>query len=571
MKNKIIFILLALTLVLSACGTTTPTPTLTPAPTFTASPTPLPSAVQVKPLSGMPQGTDGYPWWNDTTFYEIFVRSFYDSNGDGIGDFNGITQKLDYLQGLGVTGLWLMPINPSPSYHGYDVTDYYAVNPEYGTMDDFKNLLSEAHKRGIRIILDLVLNHTSFKHPWFQQAMDPKSPYHDWYSWSATDPGYNGPWGEQVWYPLNGMYYYAIFWDQMPDLNYRNPAVVAEMEKVTKFWLDLGVDGYRLDAAKHLVEDRTVQADSKSTHEFLQQYYSFYKSVNPNAMTVGELSGDNQITMAEYIKNKQLDLAFDFNLASSFVTAANRQNAGMVTGQLGISYAVLPPLQNAPFLTNHDQDRLMTQLAGDPNKVKVAASMLLTSPGVPFLYYGEEVGLKGGGQDELKRRPMQWTGDTNAGFSTVTPWEPLGLDYQTLNVAMESEDPNSMLSHYQDLIHIRNQHAALRVGDMSIVKTNNQGLYSILRVSHDPGTGAINEAILVVVNLTNAAISDYSLGTAKSSLTPGTYHLAPIMGTGPIADLTIASVGDFALYKPVNEIPAYSTWILQLQSTKISQ
>jgi glycosidase len=519
------------------------------------------------PVTGMPQGTGGYSWWNDTTFYEIFVRSFSDSNGDGIGDFNGITQKLDYLQSLGVTGLWLMPINPSPSYHGYDVTDYYAVNPDYGTMDDFRNLVNEAHKRGMRVILDLVLNHTSFKHPWFQQAIDPKSPYHDWYIWSDTDPKYPGPWGEKVWYPLNGKYYYAIFWDQMPDLNYRNPAVTAEMEKVTKFWLDLGVDGFRLDAAKHLVEDSTVQADSKSTHQWLQQYYAFYKGINPNAITVGELSGDNPALMADYINNKQLDLVFDFGLASSFVTSANRGNAGPARTQIILSYKIIAPLQFAPFLTNHDQDRLMTQLAGNADKVKVAASMLLTAPGVPFLYYGEEVGLKGGGQDELKRRPMQWSAEVDAGFSTVTPWEPVGPDYETLNVASESSDPNSILTHYQELIRIRNQHAALRVGDMNLVTSSNPGLYSILRLSQGEASAApINEAVLVLINLTNAPISNYVLSVDKSSLTPGSYHLVPIMGSGPTADLTVASIGDFSQAQPVSAVPAYGTLILQLQA-----
>jgi glycosidase len=199
---------------LMGCASPTPTPTAPPA-TITPTATPDPYA-----------GTEGFRWWNDTVFYEIFVRSFRDSDGDGIGDFNGIIEKLDYLEGLGIRGIWLMPINPSPSYHGYDVTDYYAVNPDYGTLEDFKRLLEEAHKRDIKIIIDFVMNHTSSKHPWFQQALTPGSPYHDWYVWSETDPGTLGPWGAKAWYRAsNGQYYYAIFWDQMPDLNYENPAV----------------------------------------------------------------------------------------------------------------------------------------------------------------------------------------------------------------------------------------------------------------------------------------------------------------------------------------------------------
>ncbi len=563
-------------LFLSSCGISTPSPTPTsthtPAPTPSFTSTPIPTAIPVLPVIGMPQGTGGYSWWNDTVFYEIFVRSFNDSNGDGIGDFNGITQKLDYLRTLGITGLWLMPINPSPSYHGYDVTDFYSINPDYGTMKDFTNLMSEAHKRGIRIIIDLVLNHTSSKHPWFRQAIDPKSTYHDWYIWSDTDPGYPGPWGEQVWYPLNGKYYYALFWDQMPDLNYRNPNVTTEMEKVTKFWLDLGLDGFRLDAAKHLIEVQTVQADSELTHQWLQQYYSFYKNINPNAITIGELNGNDPRSMASYISNKQLDLAFDFGLAHAFIYSASHSNNGSVSLQINLSYKIIPSLQFATFLTNHDQDRLMTQLGGDAGKVKVAASMLLTSPGVPFVYYGEELGLEGGGQDELKRRPMQWSSEANAGFSSVTPWEPIGPDYQTYNVASESNVPNSILTHYQELILFRNQHAALRVGDMSLLLSTDSGLYCTLRVSQGGGSvTSTNEAILVLINLTKTSISNYFISLDKSSLPTGKYHLVPILGSGPSADLTVGSSGDFSWFRPTREVPAYGTVILQLQAVPTSE
>ena len=565
MNKRIGILLLALALLLSACGLGAPAATPTP------SPTPAPMVVPVEAVSGLPAGTNGYSWWNDTTFYEIFVRSFADSNGDGIGDFNGITQKLDYLQGLGVTGLWLMPIYPSPSYHGYDVTDFYNVNSDYGTLDDFKNLVAQAHQRGIRVILDLVLNHTSDQITWFQQAADPKSPYHDWYIWSDTDPGYSGPWGEQVWWPLAGKYYYGIFAQNMPDLNYRNPAVTTEMEKVTKFWLDLGVDGFRLDAAKHLIEDQQTQADSDSTHAWLQQYLAYYKSVNPNAMTVGELSGDDAGTMASYINKKALDLAFDFGSASAMVAAANQGKAGNATMQLMLSYKLISPLQFATFLTNHDQDRLMSQLGNDPEKVKAAASMLLTAPGVPFIYYGEEVGLEGSGQDPNKRQPMQWTADQNAGFSTVFPWEPVGADYQTYNVASESSDPNSILNHYKQLIQIRNQHAALRVGDLDVVTAGDPGLYAILRTSHPADAAAsVNEAVLVLVNLTSAPISTYSLSIRKSTLPQGSYHVLPIMGSGPAADLNVAGQGDFSQYQPVASIPAYGTLILQLQGAGIT-
>jgi glycosidase len=272
MKIPGLFSVLLLFAVLAGCAQATPT--ATPPPLVTETPVPEEGAAEL-------------PWWNQSVFYEIFVRSFRDSNGDGIGDFNGITEKLDYLQELGIKGLWLMPIHPSPSYHGYDVTDYYAVNPQYGTMDDFKRLLDEADKRDIKIIIDLVLNHTSARHPWFESALTPGSEFHDWYKWSETDPGTLGPWNAQAWYRAsNGLYYYAIFWDQMPDLNYDNPAVQEEAKKITAFWLDeVGVDGFRLDAVRYLAEDQAL-ADSDANHAFLEEWREYYRSIDPEAFTV---------------------------------------------------------------------------------------------------------------------------------------------------------------------------------------------------------------------------------------------------------------------------------------------
>ncbi|HLF74078.1 MAG TPA: alpha-amylase family glycosyl hydrolase, partial [Anaerolineales bacterium] len=225
--------------ILTGCGGAAGT-TMTAPVRMTPSPGTSPSETAGVTPSAAP--SEHYPWWNNSVFYEIFVRSFYDSNGDGVGDFNGITEKLDYLNDgdpdttsdLGITGIWLMPIFPSPSYHGYDVTDYYAVNPEYGTMEDFRRLLTEADRRGIRIIIDLVLNHTSDQHPWFRSAVsDRNSPYRDWYLWSDTQPGYGGPWGQTVWHSSPTGYYYGLFVDFMPDLNYDNPAVTDEAGKIT--------------------------------------------------------------------------------------------------------------------------------------------------------------------------------------------------------------------------------------------------------------------------------------------------------------------------------------------------
>lgn len=398
-------------------------PTPTPAELVTPTPAPIPTLP--------PTGAAGFPWWNETIFYEIFVRSFYDSNGDGIGDLNGLIAKLDYLNDgnpqthadLGITGLWLMPIHPSPSYHGYDVTDYYTVNPDYGTADDFRRLMEEAHKRGIRVISDFVMNHTSNKHPWFVQAQDPQSPYHDWYRWSESDPGGTGPWGQQVWYQTpSGDYYYAVFAKDKPDLNYANPAVREEMKNVARFWLEeMGVDGFRVDGARYLVEEeigsKKVLADSEGNHAWYREFRTFYKGVNPNAITVGEIWTTND-TVAPYLQGDEFDLAFNFDLASAIVTSARNGEADAARISQAISLKLLPQNATATFLTNHDQNRLFSELGGDVDKAKRAATLLLTSAGTPFLYYGEEIGLAGEKPDEDLRLPMHWSDSANAGFST---------------------------------------------------------------------------------------------------------------------------------------------------------
>jgi alpha-amylase len=526
-----------------------------------------PTGEPVSPVTGLPQGTDGYTWWNDTVFYEIFVRSFYDSDGDGIGDFNGIIEKLDYLNDgdpdtgtdLGVTGIWLMPIFPSPSYHGYDVTDYYAVNPDYGTMEDFQRLLDETHARGIRVIIDMVLNHTSSEHPWFVEARrDPNSPKRDWYVWSDTDPGFPGPWGQDVWYPsIDGTYYYAMFWEGMPDLNYNNPEVTSEMDAVTRFWLDeVGVDGFRLDAARYLIEDGTVQADTPATHAWWENYRLVYKASNPDSFTIGEVWTDIG-GMSEYVQGDELDMAFEFDLASALINSALKGSALSATGQLKLSTKLIPDMAFAPFLTNHDQERTTTLLNASVPKAQVAASMLLTAPGAPFIYYGEEVGMQGSKPDEDIRRPMQWSGQLYAGFTTGVPWRPPGTDWQIYNVAHETRDPDSLLSHYRNLIAIRNQHAALRVGETSVIRSTNSALYTILRTSQE-------ETILAIINLSGSAVSNYSLSLDESPLESGTYRSYSLIGPDSLAKLAISSDGGFTDFTPLSKIQPYTTIILQL-------
>jgi alpha-amylase len=540
-----------------------------------ASPTP----VVVSPVNGLPEGTNGYPWWNDVVFYEIFVRSFYDSNADGMGDFNGLIEKLDYLNDgnpettsdLGITGIWLMPINPSPSYHGYDVTDYYGINPDYGTMDDFRRFLEEAHKRGIRVIMDMVLNHTSSLHPWFLEAKnDPQSPKRDWYIWSDENPGYKGPWGQDVWYKTDNGFYYGIFSAQMPDLNYKNPDVIEEMSNVAQFWLqDVGVDGFRLDAAKHIVEEGQIQEDSRLNHTWWETFRTVYKTANPQAMTIGEV-WLNSSSVAKYVEGDELDLAFEFDLAGSIISNVWYNSARGIRDSLQNVTQTYPPGKYGTFLTNHDIERMMTKLGGSEIKARMAAAILLTIPGVPFIYYGEEIGMTGTKPDENIRTPMQWSTENNAGFTTVTfPWRPANADYKEKNVTNQLADPGSLLAHYRTFIQLRNQHEALRIGDYIPIEADLNRILAYLRQSE-------NETVLILMNLHKEPIGEYSLNLGSSTLS-GSYQAVTMFSMGDFGENvkftapTINDQGGFENYSPVgveSSLPPYSIVMIQLQPEK---
>ncbi len=496
------------------------------------------------------------PWWQNAIFYEIFVRSYYDSDGDGVGDFNGITEKLDYLANLGIEAMWLMPINPSPSYHGYDVINYYTVNPEYGTMDDFTHLLDEAHARGMHIIIDLVINHTSNQNPWFVDANNnPNSPYRDWYIWSDSDPGYASPLGN-AWHPGNQGYYYGIFSDTMPDLNYNNPQVGEEMLKIVNFWLtNVGVDGFRVDAVKYLIEEGQKQENTVSTHEWLKAFYSAYKMANPQAFTVGEVFGAGAFAATTYLG--QLDEIFSFEMAGGFVNSTQGEANTAMVSAMKFTLKDMPNGPYATFLTNHDQNRVMSVVNGNVDKAKMAAGLMLTSPGTPFIYYGEEIGMEGVKPDEDIRRPMQWDGSANAGFTSGNSWRAPGGNYLVANVAAEISNPDSLLSFYRNFIVLRKQHAALQDGAWVMVDSSNTGVFSALRIDQQ-------EAILVVANLTNAPITDYSLSFQSDALKKGTYKLAALFGpdTQSVLNITDGSLGGFI---PVTALPPYQLCVYQLQ------
>ncbi len=540
-KRKAACMSLVIILALAACTPATPTPAPPTAVPPTLTPTPAPSG----------------PWWNETVFYEIFVRSFYDSDGDGIGDFNGITAKLDYLQELGIGGLWLMPIHPSPSYHGYDVTDYYAVNPDYGTLEDFERLLEEAHQRDMRVIIDLVLNHTSARHPWFQSALMPGSPYHDWYVWSETDPGTPGPWGQTAWYRAgNGQYYYAIFWDQMPDLNYANPDVREEAKKIAAFWLeDVGVDGFRLDAVRYLVEGDRL-ADSDANHSFLAEWGASVRSLDPQAFTVGEAWTDNP-NVKEYVTtNTELDSAFNFDLSAA-ITGLNAGNVATFRFVLQTTIRDFPEQDNANFLTNHDMPRLMNAFVTDKDqRARLAAAILLTAPGIPFIYYGEEIGMSGTKPDEFIRTPMQWDATEGAGFTGGIPWQAVNADYPQVNVAAQTGDSASLLETYRTLIGLRNAHPALSRGQTFMADSSSSKLVAFLRSSGD-------ENLLILLNIADNPMTHYSLTLASGSLS-GTYNAASLLDDAALPPLTANTNGGFDAYTPLPEIPPYGVLIIQL-------
>ena len=579
-KRLIYLLSLAALVLLVSCQSSTPEPETAVVPTPTAaSPAETPeteteTAVASEPaeeeievvesepepvaeLDPFKTGTNGYPWWNDTVFYEIFVRSFYDSDGDGIGDINGIIEKLDYLNDgdpttsddLGITGIWLMPIKPSPSYHGYDVIDYYGINPEYGTMEDFKRFLDEAHARGIHVVIDFVMNHTALDHPWFEASRDATSEKRDWYLWEDENPGWRGPDGQVVWHSSPDGYYYGVFWGGMPDLNVENPDVTAELYNIAEFWLtDVGVDGFRLDAIKHMVENGQLQENTFETHDWMEGFFTFYKSVDPTAFTVGEAWTSTQ-QVVDYTGD-EVDIAFQFDLALDILNGADAGVASIFTKTQIEVVEAFPPLQYATFITNHDQNRVMSQLDEDWGKARVAAGLLLTAPGVPFVYYGEEIGQLGTKPDEDIRLPMQWDASDGAGFTTGTPWRPPFPDYREKNVAAQMDDPDSLFNVYRDLIQLRNQHEALRVGDWTLVEPNSSRLYTFLRQTE-------NETILVMINMNRNLVEadSYSLDLPLD----GTTTAVSLYGLQPASNPEVGSG-----YIPFDEVPAQSVHIMQL-------
>lgn len=504
-------------------------------------------------------------WWNDQVFYEVFVRSFYDSDGDGIGDLQGLIAKLDYLNDgnpqtttdLGVTALWLMPVMESPSYHGYDATDYRTVEPDYGTNADFQQLMVEAHARGMKVIVDLVLNHCSNQHPWFTASNAGDSSWRDWFIWSASNPGWTQPWGSgPVWHNGSSGYFYGIFWSGMPDLNYTNPAVETEMLSTATYWLqDMGADGFRLDAVKYMIEQNSILENTGPTFDFWSRFRNHLDGVAPEAFTVGE-AWDNTSIVLQYIE-AGLHTCFEFDLASAMINSVNAANPTQLKSNVSQVAGDYPFQQYSTFLTNHDQNRIFEQLGRSAARNKAAAAIMLTAPGVPFMYYGEEVGMLGVKPDENIRRPMQWDAGTNAGFTTGTPWHALNSNASQWNVATLAADPSSLWNHYRQLVQARAASPALRRGTYHTLNASSSVLYPFLRRYQD-------DAVIAVHNLGVGTVGSFSLSATTSQLAPGSYAAVNMFSGAELPELTVGADGAIQSWSPVSYMTGHSSLLARL-------
>ncbi|MFC1538029.1 alpha-amylase family glycosyl hydrolase [Candidatus Latescibacterota bacterium] len=481
--------------------------------------------------------TFGNAWLEDAVFYEIFVRSYYDSDGDGVGDFKGIEMKLDYIKELGANALWLMPINTSETYHGYDIEDYYDVNEDFGTMDDFKALLETAEEKGIKIVMDLVINHSSNENEWFKKSAERIAPYDNWYIWRAELPDEN--WGAKdsrqyrtkarLWSfnETRQEYYFRYFSRNMPDLNYSgSKGLREEIYNVAKFWLELGVDGFRLDAIEHLFEDENFEDDDPATVAWLVDFNSFVKSVNPEAIMVGEVYPDHEVISKYYYNGECVDMCFDIPFGYSVIDVFENDNVAEFETQIKDKYSYSPSLSfYASFLTNHDQNRIMHRLNNDMDKAKLAAVLLGTAPSPLFMYYGEEIGMHQAVSQEHHtsvRTPMHWdNSEITAGFTSAEkPWKPLDNNKNPYNVAFQQNHSGTLIKLYQQLMNLRKEYPAMRKGDY-VFHNNGDKVIAYERIFGD-------DKLLVLINISDPQqiITNNSLfGEYKNILTGETVSI----------------------------------------------
>jgi len=488
------------------------------------------------------------PWYMNAFFYEVHIRAFSDSNADGKGDLPGLISKLDYIKDLGVDCIWILPIYPSPlKDDGYDIADYYGVHPDYGTIDDFKTLVKEAHKRDLRIIADLVLNHTSDQHPWFQASRsDPNSKYRDYYVWSETDDKYsdariifldtqesNWTYDEQA-----GLYFWHRFYSSQPDLNYDNPKVREEMLNVMKFWLDLGIDGFRADAVPYLIERAGTNCENlPETHEILKSIRDYLDANYGEKVLLAEANQWPENVRPYFGDGDEFHMGFHFPVMPRIFMAMRRGDATPIHWIMSKTPAIPDNTQWCIFLRNHDEltlemvteeerqwmweeyaplprmrlnlgirRRLAPLLDNDHRKILLANALLYSLPGAPIIYYGDEIGM--GDNIWLPdrngvRTPMQWDESLNAGFSDASPEELYApvIDegeyaYETVNVAAGTKEPDSLLNKMKHLINVRKSHPIFATGDYQFLHKDQTELLIVLRSQE-------SENVVCVLNLTD--------------------------------------------------------------------
>jgi maltose alpha-D-glucosyltransferase/alpha-amylase len=499
----------------------------------------------------MPTLRSGDPlWYKDAVFYQLHVKSFADSNGDGIGDFSGLTTRLDHLANLGVDCLWLQPMYPSPFRDdGYDISDYTSIHPSYGTLGDFKNFLEQAHGRGLRVIIELVMNHTSDQHVWFQEARSAAdNPRRDWYVWSDTDERYRGvriifidtELSNWAWDPVSKAYYWHRFFSHQPDLNFDNPAVREEIWNVMKFWLDLGVDGFRVDAVPYLVEREGTSCENlPETHAVLKELRARLDASYTDRVLLAEANMWPEDVRPYFGGGDEFHMSFHFPIMPRMFMALRLEDRKPLIDIIERTPSIPESCQWGLFLRNHDEltlemvtdlerqymwdeyakdprarinlgirRRLAPLLDGDRRRIELMTGLLMSLPGSPILYYGDEIGMGDNvylGDRNTVRTPMQWSSGVNAGFSTADPerlWLPLVSNavfgYQAVNVESQQRNPTSLLNWTRRLIEVRRQTRVFGRGSIEFLKPDNHRVLAFTRTLG-------RETILVVSNLAGTA------------------------------------------------------------------
>ncbi len=489
----------------------------------------------------------GSDWYKDAVFYEIYVRAFSDGSGDGIGDLPGLASRLDYLQDLGVDCIWLLPIYPSPLRDdGYDVSDYYSIHPDYGTVEDLRTLVERAHQRDLRVIADLVPNHTSDQHAWFQASRNPNHPehakYRDWYVWSPTNLRYQGARiifldyeeSNWTWDPVRGEYYWHRFFHHQPDLNYDNPAVQQEMLNVVRFWLDQGVDGFRVDAVPYLYQREGTNCENlPETHAYLKRLRAFVDQYAPGTLLLSEANQWPEDVRPYLGDGDEFHMNFHFPLMPRIFMALARADRGPILEILARTPPIPDSCQWGTFLRCHDEltlemvteeerqfmwefyapeprmrlnlgirRRLAPLLDNDRARIELANSVLFTLPGSPVIYYGDEIGM--GDNIWLHdrtgvRTPMQWADLPNGGFSTADPaalYCPVINDeaygYQRINVTAQQANPDSLLNRMREMIRVRKMHSAFGQGEIRLLESPRRSVLAFLRTHGDETILSVN-------------------------------------------------------------------------------